>query len=57
MSKYTVTFSKENWERLYQTVVEAETEQAAFQLAVKEAEEKGIEIPDEVWSRIKKLNP
>ena len=56
MSKYTVTFSKENWERLYQTVVEAETEQAAFQLAVKEAEEKGIEIPDEVWSRIKKHN-
>jgi hypothetical protein len=56
--KYTVTFSKENCKRLYQTFIEADNEKEAFLHAVSEAENKGIEIPKEVWTRIKqhKLN-
>jgi len=53
MPKYTITFSKENWSKIYQTVVEAENEQWAFLKARDEAEAKGIKLPDEIWTRTK----
>lgn len=51
--RYKVRFSKENWRKIYSTTVEAETEQEAFLKAVKEAEQKDIIIPEEVWTSIK----
>lgn len=54
MEKFTVTLSKEHGGKYYQTVVEAESEQEAFLIAAREAKEKGIILPDEVWTRFKK---
>lgn len=54
MDKYTIRLSKENGGKLYQTIVESENETVAFLLAVKEAQSKGINIPDEVWTYSKK---
>lgn len=51
MPKYTITFSKERIGKYYQTIIEAENEQKAFIVARDEAEEKGIKLPDEVWTR------
>ena len=52
MPKFTITFVKENgFKKHYQTIVEAEDETAAFLLARNEAKEKGINLPDEVWTR------
>ena len=51
MPKFTITFSKENMKRIYQTIVTAENEKEAFLLARDEAQGKGIELPDEVWTR------
>ena len=55
MSKYTITFVKENgYKKYYQTIVEAEDETQAFLKARDEAEAKGIKLPDEVWTRTHK---
>jgi len=54
MPKYTITFSKENGGKYYQTIVDAEDEQKAFLKAREEAESKGIKLPDEVWTRTHK---
>jgi len=53
MPKYTITFSKENWGRYYQTIVDAKDEKCAFLKAREEAISKNIKLPDEVWTRIK----
>ena len=52
MNRYKLRFSKENTGKLFSTVVEASTEQEAFLKAVKLAEEKGVNVPDEVWTNI-----
>ena len=55
MSKYTITFVKENgYKKHYQTIVDAKDETQAFLKARDEAESKGIKLPDEVWTRIHK---
>lgn len=51
MPKFTITFSKENMKRIYQTIVSAESEKEAFCIARDEAESKGLELPDEIWTR------
>lgn len=56
MPKYKIRFSKEHGGKYYQTIVEAENEQEAFLKARKEATDKGIKLPDEVWTRIELLN-
>lgn len=53
MPKYTIRFSKESGGKYYQTIVEAENEQQAFLKASDEATSKGINLPDEVWTRTK----
>lgn len=55
MNKYNVRFSKENTGKLFSAVVEASTEKEAFSKAVKLAEEKGVIIPNEVWTKITRL--
>lgn len=55
MSKYTVRLSKANGSKLFLATVEANTEHEAFLKTVALAEEKGINVPDEVWSRIKQI--
>lgn len=50
MKKYKIRFSKDNGGKYYQTVVEAADEKEAFLKARKEAESKGILLPDEVWT-------
>ncbi len=50
MKKYKIRFSKESAGKLYSTIIEANSEKEAFFLAVKEAESKGIKIPNEVWA-------
>lgn len=54
MDKYTITFSKEHGGKYYQTIVEAENEKEAFLKARDEAKEKGINLPEEVWTRTHK---
>jgi hypothetical protein len=54
MDKYTITFSKEYGGRYYKAIVEATDETDAFLKARKEAESKGIKLPDEVWTHTKK---
>ncbi len=52
MAKYTITFVKENGlKKLFQTIVDAEGEKQAFLKARYEAELKGINLPNEVWTR------
>jgi len=52
MAKYIVRFSKENGDKYYQTIVEAKDEKEAFFKARDEAETKGIDLPDEVWTSV-----
>lgn len=54
MNTYTVRFSKENWGKIYQTIVKADDEHQAFILARDECESKGIKLPKEIWTRITK---
>ncbi len=56
MEKYTITFSKENGGKYYRTTVEANDETEAFIKARDEAKAKGIELPEEVWTRTQKHN-
>ncbi len=56
MARYKVRLSKEYGGAYHITIIEAENETDAFLKAVKEAKEKGIIIPDEVWTNIKKLD-
>lgn len=51
MSKFTITFSKEHGGKYYQTIVDADNETEAFLKARQEAESKGINLPDQVWTR------
>ena len=51
MKTYRITFLKENGGKYISTVVDAKSEQDAFLKARKVANEKGIELPDEVWTR------
>lgn len=55
MSRYRIRFSKENGGKYYQTIVDAIDEAQAFRKAADEAKSKGIDLPDEVWTRIEKL--
>ena len=52
MNKYEVRLSKENTGKLFSATVEAQTEQEAFLKAVAMAKQKGINVPDEVWTKI-----
>lgn len=54
MEKYTIRFSKESGGKYFQTVVEGVDEKDAFLKARAEAEKKGIQLPDEVWTRTTK---
>lgn len=55
MPKYTITFMKEDgYRRYYQAILEADDEKQAFFKARDEAESKGIQLPDEIWTRTKK---
>lgn len=49
--KIKIRFSKENYGKYYETIVEAENEKEAFLLARDEAEQKGIKLPKECWVR------
>ncbi len=53
MKKFTIRFSNEGGGQIYTAIVEAETEKQAFLMAVKEAENKGKTIPEEVWTSCK----
>jgi hypothetical protein len=53
MNTYTIRFSKEHGGKYYQTIVKAVDAKDAYIKARKEAEEKGINLPDEVWTRTK----
>jgi hypothetical protein len=54
MAKFTIAFVKDNgFKKYYQTIVEAPTEKDARLMALKETEEKGVVLPDEVWCRVK----
>ena len=55
MTKFKVRFSKENWKKIFETVVECETESQAFKIAMDRAERDGHIIPDEVWTRITEI--
>lgn len=55
MPKYTITLVKENgYQKYHKLTVEAENSKEAFSKTVKDAEEKGIELPSEIWVRSKK---
>lgn len=52
MKKYEVRLSKENGSKLFTAIVEAEDEKKAFLECVRLAEEKGINVPNEVWHSV-----
>lgn len=52
MKTYTVTLSND-WKKLFQCFVDADTEQEAYLKARELAKEQGKTIPDEVWVRFK----
>lgn len=54
MVKFTVVFKKDNsFRKYYTTILEAEDENDARRKAIKEAEDKGVVLPDEVWGYVK----
>jgi hypothetical protein len=55
MSKYKIRFSREHGSKLFQTIVEANNETEAFLKARDEAKSKGINLPNEVWTRTQKI--
>ena len=56
MGKYTISFSKEHGGKYYRTTVGANGEAEAFIKARDEANAKGIQLPEEVWTRTEKHN-
>lgn len=55
--KYRITFSKDHGGRYYRTIVEARDEKEAFFKARDEAIEKGIKLPNEIWTRTEPIDP